>query len=79
MADYIVEHLKFETEVLKLTALVTLAIGGGTVSLLLGDLTPRRIFFAGSGFLVTLGAFVALWRQRRALRNDIAAIPKDAL
>ena len=47
------EALKYEIEVLKFLALLTIAVGGGTISLALGKPTPFRIGLAGLGFLGT--------------------------
>ncbi|MBI3248246.1 MAG: hypothetical protein HYZ50_17200 [Deltaproteobacteria bacterium] len=40
MADKEVERIKFETELLRVTAVAALAIGGGSVGLLLGEPKP---------------------------------------
>jgi hypothetical protein len=64
MADKEAERIKFATELLRITALAVLAIGGGSISLLLGDPTPLRLILAIGGLLVTLGLTVAGWRQR---------------
>ena len=65
MADKAAERIKFETELLRLTAVAALAIGGGSIGLLLGDLTLLRVILAGGGLLVTAGLMVVLWWQRR--------------
>jgi hypothetical protein len=44
MADKEAEQIKYETEVLKTTVLVTVATTGGSISLLLGDHTPRSVY-----------------------------------
>jgi hypothetical protein len=69
MADKASERIKFETELLRLTAVAVLAIGGGAIGLLLGDLTPLRVILAGSGLLATVGLVVVLWWQRRYIRT----------
>jgi hypothetical protein len=71
MADKQAERIKFETELLRITALATLAVGGGSIGLLLGDPRPLRLILAGSGLLVTLGLMVVLWWQRRYIRDLI--------
>jgi hypothetical protein len=43
MADKAAERIKYETEVLKTTVLVTVAATGGAISLLLGDHSPLRL------------------------------------
>jgi hypothetical protein len=47
MADKEAEQIKYETEVLKTTVLVTVATTGGSIGLLLGDHTPLRLGLAG--------------------------------
>jgi len=68
MADKASERIKFETELLRLTAVAALAIGGGSIGLLLGDLTLLRVILAGGGLLVTAGLMVVLGWQRRFSR-----------
>jgi hypothetical protein len=74
MADQAAERIKFETELLRLTAIAVLAIGGGSIGLLLGDLTLLRVILAGGGLLVTFGLMVVLWWQRRYIRTLIEQI-----
>ena len=66
------ERIKFETEVLKLAILVAVAMGGGAVSLLLGEFTPLRLGLAGLGLIGTLGLLMTVWRfyQRIDRRID---------
>ena len=44
------EQIKYETEVLKFVALLMIALGGGAISLFLGEPTPLRFGLAGLGF-----------------------------
>jgi hypothetical protein len=74
VADKAAERIKFETELLRITALATVAIGGGSLGLLLGDPRPLRLILAGSGLLATLGLMVVLWWQRRYIRDLIEQI-----
>lgn len=46
MVDKGGERIKFETELLRVTAVAALAIGGGSIGLLLGELNPLRIILA---------------------------------
>ena len=57
MADKerLTEQIRFMTEMLRLVWLSLLAVGGGTVGLLLSELDTRRSLFAAAGV-----AFVAL-------------------
>lgn len=68
------EEIKYETEVLKLATLVALAIGGGSSSLLLGEIAPLRIVLAGVGILVTIGLLMTVWRQDRRIRTLVASM-----
>lgn len=77
MADKAAERIKFETELLRLTAIAVLAIGGGSIGLLLGDLTLLRVILAGGGLLVTVGLMVVLWWQRRYIRSLIEQIQEQ--
>lgn len=77
MADRAVERIKFETELLKLTALAALAIGGGSLGLLLGEQNFLRLILAGGGLLVTVGLMVVLWRQRRYIRALLEQIKEE--
>jgi hypothetical protein len=68
------EEIKYETEVLKLATLMALAIGGGSISLLLGGISLLRIILAGTGILVTLGLLMTVWRQDRRIRTLVASM-----
>ena len=71
MADKEAERIKYETEVLKTTVLVTVATTGGAISLLLGDLSPLRLGLAGVGALITLLLSAGIWRLDRRIRAFI--------
>ena len=43
MADRGAERIKFETELLRVTAVAALAIGGDSIGLLLGEPNPLRL------------------------------------
>ncbi len=74
MADRDAEQIKYETELLKLIAVFTLATGGGSIGLLLGELTSIRLVLAGAGLLVTLVLMVVGWQQHRWIRELIGQI-----
>ena len=78
MADRDLEHrkeqIKYETEVLRLIVLLGVAIGGGSLGVLLGAQTPLRLFLAGVGLLVTVGLALVGWRQHRWIRARIAEL-----
>lgn len=63
----LLERIKLETELLRLVALATLAVGGGSIGLLLGDQTFLRLVLATGGLLVTVGLMGTLWWQRRRI------------
>ncbi len=47
------EQIKYETEVLKAILLIAVAIGGGTIGLLLGTHTPLRLILSLLGIVTT--------------------------
>ena len=74
MADKAAEHIKFKTEVLKAVILVTVAVGGGSASVLLGDHTPLRLFFATVGLMTTLGLVLAIGLLYQDIMRRIDAL-----
>jgi hypothetical protein len=74
MADREAEQIKYETELLRLIFLLAVAMGGGSLSLLLGDPTPLRLILAGAGLLGTLTLLIVGWRQHHWIRALIAQI-----
>lgn len=78
MADKEAERIKFETELLRITALFVLAMGGGSISLLLGEPTFLRLILAIGGLLVTLGLAVAGWRQRNRTHRLIEELKETS-
>ena len=74
MADKEAERIKYETEVLKTTVLVTVATTGGSIGLLLGDHTFLRLGLAGVGALVTLVLIIGIWLLDRRIRILIEEI-----
>ena len=72
MTDKITEHIKFETELLKLTTLVAVATGGGSLGLILGEHTPLRLGLAGLGILATVALVELTWRSYRRVRELLA-------
>jgi len=65
------EQIKYETEVLKFIALIMVALGGGSISLFVGEPTPLRFGLAGLGFLGTLALGIVSWRLDRRIRAII--------
>lgn len=74
MADKEAERLKYKTEVLKLLIILTIAVGGGSLSLLLGGSAPLRLALAAVGIIVTLVLLMAAWRQHRQIERLIEKI-----
>jgi hypothetical protein len=69
--ERVTETIKFLTEMLRLVWLTLLAIGGGTVGLLLGELDTRRAIFAGVGIGVMVLLAMFIERLRRQIRKSI--------
>ncbi len=64
------EDIKYLIELLRLIWLSLIALGSGTIGLLLGDLTTGRMLFAGAGIMlsvVLIGAITHLHRQIKRL------------
>ena len=78
MADRQAERIRYETEVLRLTWLTLLAISGGTASLLLGDMTGKRLILAGAGIISILVLIVTGWRLDRKIRQLITDIKEPS-
>jgi hypothetical protein len=74
MADQAAERIKYKTEILKLLTLLTVAVGGGSLGLVLGKFTALRVGLATIGILVTLMLLVAAWRQHRYIERLIEQI-----
>jgi hypothetical protein len=68
MADKEAERIKYETEVLRLITLLAVAVGGGALSLALGDVTLLRTGLAAAGILITLVLLIGGLRQHRYIR-----------
>jgi len=70
--DDLKEQIKYETEVARFLALLTVGIGGSSIGLLLGTLTPWRVALAAAGVLSTLALAVLIWRLDRRIRALLA-------
>ena len=70
MADekYLTEAVKYYTEIFRLVWISVLAIGGGSLSLLLGDSTGAKLIFAIVGLLLV----ALLLEGLRGLNKQIA-------
>jgi hypothetical protein len=69
--ERLTEQIKFMTEMLRLAWLSLLAVGGGTVGLLLGDLDIRRSLFAVAGVLAVAFFLVFVGHLIRRIRSVI--------
>ena len=63
------EQLKYETELLRLVWITAVAVGGGSMSLLLGEATTLRAGLLGLGFLLILVLVSVGARQDRTIRQ----------
>ena len=80
MADkeHCAESIKYSTELLRLTWITLLAIGGGSLSLLLGEPTTIRLALASGGLLGIVGLLLIGWRLDRHIRifiNRVKELP----
>lgn len=71
MADKEAERLRYKTEGLKLLVILTIAVGGGSLSLILSGSAPFHLGLAASGIVVTLILLSAAWRQHRQIEQLI--------
>jgi hypothetical protein len=74
MADRQAEQIKYFTELLRLAWVSILAVGGGSLSLPLGNPTPLRFGLAGVGLLVTLILALMIWRLHRRIQTVITQL-----
>jgi len=65
------EEIKFLTEIFRLLAILTLAVGGGTVGLILGAHTALKNIFAAAGFI----AYGCAWSV--AIPFSVSHSPSD--
>jgi len=72
--DQLKEEIKLFTEILRPVWVSALGIGGGTVGLVLGDLSALRIIFAATGFAIVTGLAIVLQRLPRYIRGLISQL-----
>ena len=77
MADKAAERIKYETERWRFLCLLTVATGGGSLSLLLGTPTPFRLGLAILGLLATVILTAVIWRQDRRIVALIEQITQE--
>ncbi len=78
MADKAAERIRYKTEVLKLLVLLTVAIGGGSLGVVLGTFTPLRAGLATVGIVITLVLLVVTWRHHRQIEDLIDNISEES-
>ena len=66
-----------ETEVLRFIVIAMIALGGGSLSLLLGEWTPFRLTLAGLGLIATLGLNLGTWKQYQRIKMFIERLPEE--
>jgi hypothetical protein len=71
------ERIKIEIEVLRFTLVAMIAVGGGFLSLLLGEWTPFRLSLAGLGLIATLGLALMSWQRYRKILALVERLPED--
>jgi len=71
------ERIKLEIELLRFILVAMVALGGGSLSLLLGEWTPFRLMLAGLGLIATLGLNLATWQQYRRITVLIERLPEE--
>ena len=72
--EAITERLKFLTELLRLSFIGLLAVGGGTASLLLGQYDLVRVLFAAAGIVTSIGLGVVIERLLRNAQRLLAQL-----
>lgn len=72
--EAITERLKFLTELLRLSFIGLLAIGGGTTSLLLGQYDLVRALFSAAGIVTSIGLGVVIGRLLKNAQRLLAQL-----
>ena len=71
------EKIKYKTELLKLLTILMLAIGGGSVGIALGTLTPVRIVLAAVGIAFTAVTALVVAQQHWTIERLIEHIEEE--
>lgn len=74
MNDRLKEDIKFKTEIYRLLWITILGSGGGTVSLIVGGLTPVKVVFAAGGLTGILILIAFMQRLHQDIRGLIAQL-----
>ena len=72
--ERLTEDLKYLTEVLRLTWLTLLALGGGTVGLALGEMDMRRGIATGAGVVLSAVGIGIIGYLHRRIRARIESL-----
>jgi hypothetical protein len=75
--DEVKEKIKFYTETYRLLWITTLTAGGGTVGLLLREVTLKRLLFALAGAAFTISSGEILRRVYRSIQREFAGITEE--
>jgi hypothetical protein len=62
---------------LRFIVVAMVALGGGSISLLLGEWTSFRLTLAGLGLIATLGLNLATWKQYQRITRLIERLPEE--
>jgi hypothetical protein len=77
MKEALTERLKFLTELIRLFFVALLAVGGGSLSLLLGAYDPVRWSFAGAGVVAVLGLGIVIWKLIRRVQSLLTQLEEQ--
>jgi len=69
--DFLTERIKYFSDLLKLSCVFLIAVGGGTLSLLLGELTITKAVLAVLGAGITIALVVGGRMLDRQIRESI--------
>ncbi len=74
--EYLTERIKYFGDLLKLSCVFLIAIGSGTISLFLSELTQLKIVLATAGMTLIIGFVIACWRIDRHLKALLESLRK---
>lgn len=75
MTDETKEQIKLETEILRFLVLIGVALGGGTLTMLIGLPGGVRLLLASLGIAGTMGIGSVSWRQYLKIQRLIGGAP----
>ncbi len=77
MTDETKEKIKLETELLRYFVLIGVAVGTGTLSVLIGGLQGIRLYLVMLGLPMTMGVGALSWLQYLKIRDMIRTGGED--